>query len=275
LKKYKVKPNKKRGQSFLQSHAIAKDIVSHANLTDNDSVLEIGGGLGILTRWIAEQAGEVCVIELEHGLAEALKQLSEEFSNLHVMEGDALKVNLPVANKVVSNLPYSISSEVTFRLLKEMDFEIAVLMYQKEFAERLMASPGSPEYSRLSVNFQYLATAEWLMDVESKEFYPVPAVSSSVVLVRKRTHGPFAKDAAVFEWMIRGIYAYPNKNLRRALAIWFKNLKTDKKLTDVLFEKASTKVSPTDKLRTLDIDGLVGLADGLFQMIQEGQISGP
>ena len=274
MEKYKVRPNKKRGQSFLQSHAIAKDIVSLASISENDTVLEIGGGLGILTRWLAEQARQVYVIELEPGLALALRDLSSEIENLNVIEGDALQVDLPAANKVVSNLPYSISSEVTFRLLKEMNFEEAVLMYQKEFAERLMAEPGSSEYSRLSVNFQYLASAEWLMDVDPSEFYPVPAVSSSVVRIKKRTDGLFAKDSSVFEWMIRGIYSYPNKHLRRAFGIWFRNLKADKTLADTLLARCP-QISPTAKLRTLSVDVLITLADQVHRMIQDGQLSGP
>ncbi|MFW9892690.1 MAG: 16S rRNA (adenine(1518)-N(6)/adenine(1519)-N(6))-dimethyltransferase RsmA, partial [Candidatus Thorarchaeota archaeon] len=224
LNRYKVKPRKKYGQSFLKSHAIAREIVQLAKVSSKDSVLEIGGGLGMLTRWIAAEAGKVHVIEIEPGLIKALNDVSRGFGNLEIIEGDALTVSLPDANKVVANLPYSISSEITFRLLRELNFESMVLMYQKEFASRLVAKPGSSEYSRLTVNVQYHAKAELMMDVSADMFYPVPAVDSTVVRITPRTEGPHAKDESIFHWMIGGIYLYPNKNVRKAFRIWFKNI---------------------------------------------------
>ena len=143
LRKYGVRPSKKRGQSFLKSRVIARNIVAAADVTRNDTVLEIGGGLGILTEEIAQRAGHVHVIELEAGLARALHDLLGEHENVTIIEGDALAIALPETTKVVSNLPYSISSEITFRLLREHSFNQAVLMYQKEFAQRLRAEPGT------------------------------------------------------------------------------------------------------------------------------------
>ncbi len=275
LRKYGVKPDKRHGQSFLKNHTTAREIVRHAGLTESDVVLEIGGGLGILTRYLAQQAGRVYVVEIDKGLATALRELAGEYPNLTVIEGDALRLPLPAANKVVSNLPYSISSEITFRLLREMDLDCAVLMYQREFAERLMVKPGSPIYSRLSVNFQYSASAVQLMEVEPEEFYPVPAVSSLVVKVLRRSEGPFAKDEAIFHWLVRGIYSYPNKHVRRALAIWFRTLGIDKKMADDVLSLCSSRIPPTAKLRSLDLESLVLLADTILELVTEKRLPRP
>ncbi|MHA2026322.1 MAG: 16S rRNA (adenine(1518)-N(6)/adenine(1519)-N(6))-dimethyltransferase RsmA [Candidatus Thorarchaeota archaeon] len=270
-----MRPSKKFGQSFLNSHSIARDIVKLAQVSSQDHVLEIGGGLGMLTRWIAAEAGEVHVVEVEPGLVKALQDAAKGFNNVNVIEGDALMVELPEANKVVANLPYSISSEVTFRLLKEHDFDTAVLMYQKEFASRMVAEPGTSEYSRLTVNVQYHADVELLMDVSADMFYPVPAVDSTVVRLTPRKEGAYAKDEMVFHWMIGGIYPYPNKNIRKALQIWFRNLGHDKQLALEVLKRTDNYLEGSEKLRSLDRDTLILVADILLEMIADGLVKGP
>jgi 16S rRNA (adenine1518-N6/adenine1519-N6)-dimethyltransferase len=275
LRKYGVKYDKRRGQSFLKSNYVAREIVRLAEIDSDDRVLEIGGGLGILTEWLAEKAKSVCVVEIEQGLVEALQDRFIESKNVTVIEGDALVVDLPAVDKVVSNLPYSISSEITFRILREVDFQSALLMYQKEFAERLVAKPGSQAYSRLSVNFQYRAQAEEVMDVDSSMFYPEPSVDSKVVRITHRKSGPFAMDDFVFEWMIRGIYSYPNKQLRRAMRIWFKNLGVSRNLADDVIKDCGIDGLETMRLRRLDLETLVILADVLKDFVEDERLPGP
>ena len=143
LNRYNVKPKKKRGQSFLNSHNVARDIVDLAELSENDEVLEIGGGFGILTQRIAEKARQVHVIEIDPRLVKALRETLKDFTNVNIVEGDALTVDLPRVNKIIANLPYSISSEITFRILREIEFDYAILMFQREFASRLVGWPGT------------------------------------------------------------------------------------------------------------------------------------
>jgi 16S rRNA (adenine1518-N6/adenine1519-N6)-dimethyltransferase len=275
LKRYKVRPSKKFGQSFLNSHSIAREIVRLAEVNSQDHVLEIGGGLGMLTRWLAAEAESLYVVEVEPGLAKALHDVARGFNNVHVIEGDALKVDFPKVNKVVANLPYNISSEVTFRLLKELEFEFAVLMYQKEFASRLVAEAGTSDYSRLTVNVQYRAHVEILMDVSADKFYPVPAVDSTVVKIIPRREGPFAEDETVFQWMIDGIYPYPNKNIRKALQIWIRNIGYDKRISQDILKRTATHLEGSEKLRTLNRETLIHLADILSEMVSEGILKGP
>jgi 16S rRNA (adenine1518-N6/adenine1519-N6)-dimethyltransferase len=275
LKRYNVRPEKKRGQSFLKSHSVVRDIVSLAEVTKQDDVLEIGGGLGILTMQLAERAHHVYVIEVDPKLVKALKDVLKDYTNVSIIEGDALKVDLPKVDKVIANLPYSISSEITFRILREMNFKEAVLMYQKEFASRLVASPGRTEYSRLTVNIQYHADVEKILDVPAEMFYPVPAVDSTVVRMIQRREGPFARDDFVFHWMIGGIYPYPNKNLRKTLQIWFRNLKTDKKLADDVLSRLEGTLTGSERLRSINIEQLTRLADVILDLIEEGTITDP
>ncbi|MHA1963646.1 MAG: 16S rRNA (adenine(1518)-N(6)/adenine(1519)-N(6))-dimethyltransferase RsmA [Candidatus Thorarchaeota archaeon] len=275
LNKYEIKPKKKHGQSFLTSHSIARDIVSLAELSDQDEVLEIGGGLGVLTRLIAEEAQHVHVIEIDPRVVKALRDALKDFTNVNIIEGDALTVDLPRVNKIIANLPYSISSEITFRILREMEFEDAILMYQKEFASRLVAGSGTTEYSRLTINVQYYAEVEEILEVPANMFYPVPAVDSTVVRMTPRIEGLFARDEAVFHWMIRGIYPYPNKNLRKALRIWFRNLRIDKNLSDKVISRLEGILVGNERLRSINLNQLVRLADVLLVLIEEGTIADP
>jgi 16S rRNA (adenine1518-N6/adenine1519-N6)-dimethyltransferase len=275
LRKYGVRPNKKLGQSFLKSRAVAQDIVAAADVTRKDTVLEVGGGLGILTEEIADRAGHVHVIELEAGLARALRDLLREHGNVTIIEGDALAIALPEATKVVSNLPYSISSEITFRLLREHAFDQAVLMYQKEFAQRLRADPGTQDYSRLTVNIRYQAEVDFLMEVPATMFFPMPEVDSVVVRMKHRTQGPRAKRDDVFHWMVTGLYSYPNKNLRKALGIWFRNIGVEKSLAEEIVHSCLGHPKGDDRLRNISIEDLVVLADSILGSIDEGRIPDP
>ncbi|MDD4162730.1 MAG: 16S ribosomal RNA methyltransferase A, partial [Methanothrix sp.] len=137
----------KLGQHFLMDRGAIMRIASYADLQPQDRVLEIGPGPGNLTDALAARAGHVYAVEIDGDLA---AQLSGRFSNVQVINGDALKVELPPYNKIVSNLPYQISSAITYRLLSR-PFEKAVLMYQWEFARRMRAAPGSEEYGRLAM----------------------------------------------------------------------------------------------------------------------------
>jgi len=275
LQKYSIKPSKKRGQNFLIDQQIARQIVSAADLTKEDAVLEIGGGLGILTRFLASQAGKVHVIELDPGLVCALNDLLYENGNVSVIQGDALKEDLPTVNKVVSNLPYSISSPITFRLLTEVKPELSVLMYQKELVDRMFAEPGSSDYSRFSVSIQYLADVKRVLSVPAKAFYPEPAVDSAVVTMAPRRQGPFARRDEVFFWMTHGIYSYPNKQVRRALGIWCRNIGKSKELADEIIGRTGGAVESHERLRGLTQDQLVTLADTVLEFIEEGSLPKP
>ena len=272
LQRYNIRPKKKQGQSFLSSQNIAREIVDLADLSDKDDVLEIGGGLGVLTQRIAEKAHTVYVVEIDPNLVRALHDLMQNSSNIRIIEGDALTVDLPEVSKIIANLPYSISSEITFRILRGIKFELAILMYQKEFASRLVANPGTSEYSRLTVNVRYYAEVERVFDVPAGMFFPVPAVDSTVVRMVRRTRGIFAKDDSVFHWMIGGIFPYPNKSLRNALRIWFRNLGIDKALLEEVLERSEGVLNGEIHLRSIGLSELVCLADILLELMKEGKI---
>ena len=132
-----------------------------------------------------------------------------------MLKGDFLKIKLPEFDKVVSNIPYSISSPLTFRLISH-GFKSAVLTYQKEFAQRLVAKPGTKNYSRLSVATYYHANAEILETLAPEAFYPSPGVDSAIVKLTPKKK-PFKVNEPIFFDMLRGLFSHKKKTLKKAL----------------------------------------------------------
>ncbi|MDF0589706.1 16S rRNA (adenine(1518)-N(6)/adenine(1519)-N(6))-dimethyltransferase RsmA [Candidatus Methanocrinis natronophilus] len=204
---------KKLGQNFLVDGRVLARIGDYASLNEEDRVLEIGPGTGNLTRILSARAGKVYAIEVDPGLASALEG---RHPNVVVMRGDALKAPLPDYNKVVSNLPYQISSKITFRILKR-PFDLAVLMYQREFAERMVAFPGTKEYGRLTLNVSFRAEAEILEIVPRGAFRPMPQVESAIVrLLPRKT--PIPVDEKAFDDITRVLFSTRRKKVKRSLA---------------------------------------------------------
>lgn len=204
-------------------------MVSYAGISSKDQVLEIGAGIGNLTRLLAGRSRRVIAIERDRRFVKALRERLKDRSNVKIVHGDVLRVELPKFNKVVANLPYGISSEVTFRLL-EHDFELAVLMYQWEFAERLIARPGSTDYGRLTVNVYYRAEVELLEKVLPSAFLPQPKVFSAVVRLRPRKPPFKVVNERMFFNVVRALFQHRRQKVRNALYHSFVQVFPDAKL---------------------------------------------
>ena len=213
---YGIRPSKRAGQHHVVDPTVLERMVDHAHLSREDVVLEIGAGIGNLTRLLAQRAGKVISIERDRRLIKILHEQLRGFSNVQIVHGDALCIELPKFNKVVANLPYGISSDITFRLL-EHKFEFAVLMYQQEFAERLVAKPGSDDYSRLTVNTYYRARVEMLDEVPPEAFVPRPKVTSAIVRLMPREPPFKVVDEKVFFNVVRALFQHRRQRVRNAL----------------------------------------------------------
>lgn len=187
-----------------------------AELEPEDIVLEIGAGVGNLTERLARKAKKVIAIELDHALVNILHDRFDSVGNIEIVAGDALKIDFPEFNKVVSNLPYSISSEITFKLLRHK-FKLGILMYQHEFALRMVSLPNCKDYSRLTVDTCYFADASILMKVPKGAFQPAPEVDSAVVRLVPRPALFEVRDEAFFMDFVAAVFSQRRKKLRNAI----------------------------------------------------------
>lgn len=218
-----VKP--RFGQHFLIDQAVAQREVAAAGLTKEDIVLEIGPGKGIITALLAEQAKQVIAIEIDTHLVEELRKKIPE--NVTLIGQDALTVDfdcLPRFTKIVSNLPFQISSPIMFKFLQS-SFSIAVLIFQKDFAERLVASPGSKDYSRLTVGVSYKARCRILEMVPRDCFSPPPKVDSAVVeLIPYKTPRFLVKDEPFFFELTKQLFNHRRKKIRYTIRSLYRDI---------------------------------------------------
>jgi 16S rRNA (adenine1518-N6/adenine1519-N6)-dimethyltransferase len=211
-----IRPSKRRGQHFIVDANIAEREVDHAGLRPEDLVLEIGSGLGALTETIARRGSRVVSIEVDGRFLGILKPKLTGICNVALVKADALQFNIEKVNKIISNIPYNISSQITFKIL-EVEFETAILTYQADFAKRMVAQPGSKDYGRLSVSVYYRAKAEVLEKVPRDVFYPVPSVDSAMVKLTRRP-APFqVSNESLFFKVLRELFPYRNQRLRKVL----------------------------------------------------------
>lgn len=208
----------KLGQHFLIDPSIIELELSIAELTKEDIVLEIGPGKGILTHQLAKKVKQVIAVELDPSLYNFLSQQISE--NVLLINQDIMKVSMddiPSFTKVVANLPYQISSPVTFKLL-ENRFQKAVLIYQKEFADRMIAQSGSKEYSRLSVGIAYKAACKIHKYIPSSAFSPPPKVTSSLVeLIPFKTPPFHVIDESFFFEVTKQLFTHRRKQIKTIL----------------------------------------------------------
>ncbi|WP_440771790.1 16S ribosomal RNA methyltransferase A [Natronorubrum sp. DTA28] len=218
-----VRGDPDRDQHFLVDDRVLDRLPTYLAAIDADTshLLEIGGGTGALTdRLLAmgNEDDEVTVVERDRTLAAFLQEeFREEIDagRLTVIEGDALEVDLPDFTASVSNLPYGVSSEITFRLLPEK--RPLVLMFQQEFAERMVAEPGTPEYGRLSVSTQHYADAELVESIPKEAFSPPPAVQSAVVRLEPRDPDYEVDDEEFFLRFVKALFTQRRKTIRNGI----------------------------------------------------------
>ncbi|KAH9974551.1 S-adenosyl-L-methionine-dependent methyltransferase [Lactifluus volemus] len=204
------------GQHILKNPSIAQEIVEKANLRPTDKVLEVGPGTGNLTVRILEKAKHCTAVEMDPRMAAELTkrvQGKPEQRRLEIIIGDFVKAELPYFDVCISNTPYQISSPLVFRLLSHRPlFRVAILMFQREFAMRLVAQPGSALWSRLSANVQLYAKVDHVMNVGKNNFRPPPNVESSVVRLVPLDPPPPVRFEE-FDGLTRIIFSRRNKTV--------------------------------------------------------------
>ncbi|MEQ9618105.1 MAG: 16S rRNA (adenine(1518)-N(6)/adenine(1519)-N(6))-dimethyltransferase RsmA [Deltaproteobacteria bacterium] len=220
----KAYPSKRLGQNFIKDLRVIERIVETAELSEEDRVIEIGPGLGALTFALAGKAGKVIAIEKDKRLVSRLSGLCSEYRNVELIPGDGLKIDFRDfyrgrKMKVISNLPYSISSPVLFKLLEDRDiFSCFILMLQREVGERITAKPGGKLYGSISVLLQTYMDVNLEFRVSPSAFWPKPKVDSVVLkLIPLPAPRVPVSDDKLYEKVVRAAFSSRRKMLGNSL----------------------------------------------------------
>lgn len=231
MNKYNIKANKSLGQNFLISEEVVEKIVESSQITKEDLVIEIGPGLGTLTKYLLDYAGKVLCIELDKKMINILEDRFRLYNNFEVQNHDVLKVDLKelikkeklntkIKNvKVVANLPYYITTPIIMKLLEEeLDLESITVMIQKEVADRLIALPGEKGTGAITYAVYYYSIGENILEVPNYSFIPEPEVTSKVIKLTIRNNPPVeVKDKELMFKIIKNSFMQRRKTLLNSL----------------------------------------------------------
>lgn len=273
LKKYNLRPKKRFGQNFLVDERIVQGILTAAQLTPADTVVEIGPGLGSLTAHLVQRAGQVLAVEVDRSLIPLLKERLASYPGFRLLEQDILKINLDQAvteafgrieepYKVVANLPYYITTPILMRLLEEQyQISTMILMMQKEVGERLRALPGTKDYGALSVAVQYYTEPELILKVPPSSFKPAPEVESVVMKLTKRPVPAVTPlDEKLFFQVVRASFGQRRKTLTNGLASVFTTWPKDK----IINLLDSINIDPGIRGEQLGLNEFAKIADAFY-----------
>ncbi|MER2114575.1 MAG: 16S rRNA (adenine(1518)-N(6)/adenine(1519)-N(6))-dimethyltransferase RsmA [Solibacillus isronensis] len=274
LEKYGFSFKKSLGQNFLIDPNILRNIVSHANLTENSGAIEVGPGIGALTEHLAREAKKVVSFEIDQRLLPVLEDTLSPYDNVKIVHSDILKADVAQVIEeempgiedimVVANLPYYVTTPILMKLLNDrLPIRGFVVMMQKEVADRITAKPGTKAYGSLSIAIQYYVTAEISMVVPKTVFMPQPNVDSAVIRLIKHENPPVKviDEDFLFE-VSRASFAQRRKTILNNLQNGLVNGKQNKELILQALEEAG--IEPSRRGETLSIQEFGKLADCLY-----------
>ncbi len=267
-----LRPKKGLGQNFLTDESVLSDIVSAAELDADSCVLEIGPGMGVLTRELAKTAGKVVAVEIDTTILPVLSKNLAEFDNVSVINQDILKVDLdalftehfgdrPV--KVIANLPYYITTPIIMKLLEHSRITSIVVMIQREVARRLSAKAGSKDFGAITLAVDYRAVAEPVRDVPPEAFMPAPKVWSSVIrLVRREAPPVTVLNEKHFFDLIKGAFSQRRKTFVNSVGS-YPALNTSKEEVKAILE--TLNISETVRGEALDIEAYANISNEMVK----------
>ena len=231
MKQNGIRANKNLGQNFLINKEVLESIVNSSEINKDDMVIEIGPGLGTLTKYLLEKAGEVLCIEIDSKMIKILNNRFNKYENFQIINEDVLKVDLnkiisekkrqgKVKNvKIVANLPYYITTPIIMKLLEDkLDIESITVMIQKEVAERLIAVPGEKETGAITYTVYYYCESEKIMEVPNSSFVPEPEVTSEVIKMKLRSKPAVEiENPKIMFMIIKSAFMQRRKTLLNAL----------------------------------------------------------
>lgn len=276
VKKHEFRFNKSLGQNFLIDDNIIDKIISGSGVKDGDKVIEVGPGIGTLTREIADRADKVMAVEIDKNLIPILKDTMEDYENFNVVNEDIIKADIkglieehldggPV--KLIANLPYYITTPIIMRFLEEgINVTDIVVMVQKEVAERMNAAPGGKDFGALSVAVQYYCDTEIIAKVPRHMFVPQPNVDSIVIALRVRGEKKYDVDnEELFFKVVKAAFGQRRKTLLNSISSMGI---LDKKVVSQILQESN--IDEKRRGETLSLDEFAVLSNNINRAVKEG-----
>lgn len=271
---HNIRPKKQLGQNFLSDPATAAMIVNRSGISREDIVLEIGAGLGALTIPVARVAQKVIAVDKDPQIIDILRTeiIANNLSNVVLMDRNILKVDIKALAEdfgggivVMGNLPYNISSQILVQLIKSRKaVSRAILMFQKEMAQRLTAQPGCKEYGRLTVMLQYCSQIKKVADVKASLFFPKPKIDSEVLEIKFKKVLEYKADDETFLFrVVKAAFGNRRKTLKNSL--YASELNIDANLAKHVLE--SSDIDPVRRAETLNTEEFVKLSNNLLRIL--------
>lgn len=275
IRKHGFKFSKSLGQNFLIDDIIIDDIIIGSNIGSDDRVIEVGPGIGTLTREIAGRANKVMAIEIDRNLIPILEETLSEYENVSVVNDDIMKADIkklidekldshPV--KLIANLPYYITTPIIMRFLEEgINITDIVIMVQKEVAERMNANPGNKTYGALSVAVQYYCDTEIIARVPRHLFVPQPNVDSIVIALRVRDEKKYkVSDEKLFFKIVKASFGQRRKTLLNSLSSM--EILSKDEIKEVLNESG---IDEKRRGETLSLDEFALLSNIMYKKVEK------
>jgi 16S rRNA (adenine1518-N6/adenine1519-N6)-dimethyltransferase len=272
MKTWNLRAKKEMGQNFLADQGTAEKIVARSGITADDVVLEIGAGLGSLTRPLARVARKVFAIEKDSALIPPLNNelLTSRIDNVVVMNDNILSLDIASIARteqqplvVMGNIPYNISSQILVQLMMaRQHLKKAALMFQKELALRVMATPGSKAYGRLAVMAGYCSTVSVMTEVKAARFFPKPKIDSLVISISFKDHTePSAADESLLYKVVKASFSKRRKTLKNSLSGPILQIDA----VTAARELIAAGIDPIRRAETLTVEEFVNLSNRFYE----------
>ena len=236
LQENQIRLSTLKSQHFIINENLLKEEIEAGNLNKDDEVVEVGSGIGNLTKLLAARSKKVICVEKDEKFISILKKELKEFNNLQVINDDILNLNRTIysGRKIISNPPYHISSPLLMQII-DSEYKLCVITLQLEFAKRLVAKPGDSDYSRLSVRMNYNSEVKIIRKVGKGNFYPIPKVDSALVSIKPAQPTVDISDKEFYFSLINNLFNHKNQLVRKVFKNKLKKTEMDKKTLDELF----------------------------------------
>ncbi len=264
LKRLNLKPKKHLGQNFLTDKNIVRKVITTSEISREEIILEIGPGLGALTEFLVEKVKKIYAVEIDPKLSRYLSEVFSIYNNIEVINGDILEVSLPKHDKVISNLPYTITGPILEKVFFKENPPSGILTIEKSIGNRIFLSEDYKDFSRISVTLNAFMKPISKSNIPRNSFYPIPKIDLLLIkIIPHESLNPFLVDINsrnYFLKFIAGIMPYKGKNIANALFFYYKAIKNNYYTKDIILQILSRSGYENKRVSTFNNDEIIEIS---------------